>query len=202
MPHPDTDALVERIFKESRETLYAHAARFFDGSINRERAGLDAHHLVGEVLARILKAGKLHNQANPEAYIRKAITNAGIDTTRRDSRYQELVPRLAEHTDQATPSHESASVDEVAAALAFKSAIPELPERAQRVAQAKIDHPDLNNSQLATLLDISRDTVGRAISDMRNHELLRSLVRPDTQPPPTTTHDTPRRNTHDRPDAA
>ena len=202
MPHPDTNALVERIFKESRGALYAHAARFFDGSINRERAGLDAHHLVGEVLTRILEAGQLHNQANPEAYIRKAITNAGIDASRRDSRYQKLVTRLSEHTDLATPSHESASVDGVVAASVFKAAIPELPERAQRVARAKIDHPDLNNSQLAELLDISRDTIGRAIRDMRDHELLRSLVQPDTQPPPTTTHDTPRRNTHDRPDAA
>ena len=132
----------------------------------------------------------------------KAITHAGIDASRRDRRYQALVPRLSEHTEEATPSHETASIERVAAASAFEAAIPALPERAQRVAQARIDHPDLNNIQLAELLGVSRDTVGRAISDMKNHELLRNLVQPEDQPPPPTTHDTPRRNTHDRPNAA
>ena len=204
MPHPDTNALVERIFKDdrTRKRLYSHAARFFGRSVNRQLAGLDAHHLVSAVIDRVLEKGNLHKHPNPEAYLMKAITNAGIDAKARHINYQKKASQLLDPVEIAPLNHENEIINQLATSADIKDAILSLPERAQRVAQAKIDHPDLNINQLAELLGISRDTIRRAIGDMRNHELLRSLAQPESQPPPTTTHDMTRRSTHDRPDAA
>ena len=187
MPDPDTDALVERIFKDDqvRRALYSHAARFFGRSLNRQRAGLDAHHLVSAVVDRVLKKGNLHKQPNPEAYLMKAITNAGSDARDRDDRYEQIVPRLVNSTDLATPSHETASTDKLATASVLKDAISELPERAKRVARAKLEYPEKNINELAAHLNVSRDTVRRSFEDMRDNGSLRSFAQPEAEPPPT-----------------
>lgn len=186
MPHPDTDALVERIFsnEQDRKALYRRAARFFGGSLNRQRAGLDAHHLLGVVIERVLKDGRLHQHPNPKAYLMRAITNAGIDAKRRDERHRRKVPQFVDRTQEALLDHEIATIDRLAAASVLEDAIPRLPDRAKRVARAKIDYPDLNINELATLLDISRDTVRRAYKDMYADESLHGLVEPEIPTPP------------------
>ena len=189
MPHPDTHALVERIFsnEQVRTKLYSHAARFFDRSLNQQRAGLDARDLVSAVIERVLKDGTLHQQPKPEAYLMRAITNAGIDARRRYVRHQQRAPKLVDPAQVAPVDHETAATDKLAAASVFEDVIPTLSERAKRVVRAKLDHPDLNINQLAANLDMSRDTVRRAYKDMKANESLRGLVQPEAETPPTAT---------------
>ena len=159
---------------------------FFGRSLDQQRAGLDAHHLVSEVIERVLKVGTLHKHPNPEAYLMRAITNAGIDAKRRE-RLQRREPQSVDPTDIAPVGHETAVTDKLAMASALSDAIPALPERAKRVARAKFDHPDLNINQLAAQLGVSRDTVRRAFTDMRDNDTLRGLVQPEAETPPTAT---------------
>ena len=194
MPHPDTDALVERIWKDARKALYWRAAQFFDGSDNQQRAGLDAHHLVSQVLERVLEGGNLHKHPNPKRYIMKAITNAGIDAKKRHDHYERIAPHLIDPTQVAPLSHETAATDKLVAASVLEDAIPALPERAKRVARAKVEHPDLNINQLAAHLDVSRDTVRRAFNDMNDNEVLRGFVQPEAEPQPTANSRHPEEN--------
>ena len=187
MPHPDTNALVERIFKDDRvrKGLYSHAARFFGRSTNRQRAGLDAHHLVSLVVDRVLEKGNLHKQPNSESYLMRAITNAGIDAKDRHDNYQQKASQLLDPAEIAPLNHEDATVNELATAAVLEDAISSLPERAQRVAKSKLDHPDKNINELAAHLNVSRDTVRRAFQDMRDDETLRGYVQPQTESSPT-----------------
>ena len=188
MPHPDTDALVERIWRDDRlrKRLYSQAARFFGRSVNEQRAGLDAHHLVSLVVNRVLEKGDLHKQPNPEAYLMKAIFNAGLDAKERDDNYQRKTPQLLDPAEIAPVNHEPATINALATAAVLEDAISSLPERAQRVAEAKLENPDKNINELAAHLGMSRDTIRRAIQDMRDDETLRGYVQPEVESPPIT----------------
>ena len=191
MPHPSTNALVERIFRQSHGVLRAHATQFFGGSYHQERAGIDADNLVHQVLEQILEQGTLHKMRKPLAYVKTAITNAGISANRRLNHYEQIVPQLLDPDAIDPPSHDAATTDQLAAASVLEAAIPALPQRAQRVAKAKIEHPDLNNSQIAAQLDISPDTVRRALEDMQQNDLLRAFVQSGVEPLPATNDNTP-----------
>lgn len=188
MPHPDTDALVERIWRDDRlrKRLYSQAARFFGRSVNEQRAGLDAHHLVSLVVDRVLEKGNLHKQPNPEAYLMKAISYAGLDAKERDDNYQRKAPQLLDPAEIAPVNHEPATINALATAAVLEDAISSLPERAQRVAEAKLENPDKNINELAAHLGVSRDTIRRAIQDMRDDETLRGYVQPEVESPPIT----------------
>ncbi len=187
MPHPDTNALVERIFKDdrARKALYSHAARFFGRSVNQQRAGLDAHHLVGAVVEKVLENGNLHEQPNPTAYLMKAITNAGIDAKKRYDNYQQKLPQMLEPNEIAPLNHETTTINDLAAAEVLQDTISSMPERAQRVARAILDDPDKNINELAAHLDVSRDTVRRAKQDIRRNASLRGYVQSEAESPPT-----------------
>ena len=188
MPHPDTDALVERIWRDDRlrKRLYSQAARFFGRSVNEQRAGLDAHHLVILVVDRILEKGNLHKHPNPEAYLMKAIFFAGLDAKERDDNYKRKAPQLLDPAEIAPVNHEPATINALATAAVLEVAISSLPERAQRVAEAKLENPDKNINELAAHLGVSRDTIRRAIQDMRDDETLRGYVQPEVESPPIT----------------
>ena len=178
-----TRSVLERIYsdKAHRGELLAHAARFVGQSRTRSREGIDAGHLVSEAVVRVLSNGFPDNTRKPIAYLKKVITNLGLNQFKRHERYKEHLPKLqADHASRHnTPGIADVIVnDDQESQLRrdFEEALDKHPPPVPVIGRALRDHPQFTVTQIAEWTGCSDSTVYRAKKAIRGDPVMRTLL--------------------------